>query len=65
LSTVQSREKLFLQFALLNAVSALVARAADLKFPCVPFSPGSTVCANVPLTAEENSYASQGGNAVP
>jgi hypothetical protein len=36
-----------------------------LAFAGVAFSPGSTVKANVPLSAEEKSLASQGGNPVP
>src|ERR1043166_6786764 len=36
-----------------------------LKFAGVAFSPGSTVKANVPLSAQEKSLASQGGNVVP
>src|SRR5256714_8490970 len=39
--------------------------AASLKFGAVPFSPGSTVRANVPLSPQEKSYAAQGGNPVP
>ena len=51
----------------LNVVSTSVAKAADapFKFGGVPFSPGSTVRANVPLNAQEKSYAGQGGNPVP
>lgn len=51
----------------LNVVSTSVAKAADapFKFGGVPFSPGSTVRANVPLSAQEKSYAGQGGNPVP
>ena len=51
----------------LNVISTLAAGAADasFKFAGVPFSPGSTVRANVPLSAEEKSYAGQGGNPVP
>src|SRR5207302_4477955 len=39
--------------------------AASLKFGAVPFSPGSTVRANVPLSPQAKSYAAQGGNPVP
>ena len=39
--------------------------AASLKFGAVPFSPGSTVRANVPMSPPEKSYAAQGGNPVP
>src|SRR5213079_3132538 len=44
---------------------AVDAAAASLTFGGVPFSPGSTVQANVPLSAQEKSYAAQGGNPVP
>ena len=52
---------------LLNLVATLGTAAAgtSLKFGGVPFSPGSTVRANVPLSAQEGSLAGQGGNAVP
>lgn len=43
----------------------MAAAGAPLKFGGVPFSPGSTVQANVPLSALEKSYAGQGGNPVP
>src|SRR5437667_3718825 len=51
----------------LNVISTLAAGAANasLKVAAVPFSPGSTVQANVPLSAQEKSYAGQGGNPVP
>ncbi len=51
----------------LNVCSTLAAKAAEpsLKFGGVPFSPGSTVRADVPLSAQEKSYAGQGGNPVP
>ena len=49
---------------LLHAYS-LAATAGSLTFAGVPFSPGSTVKANVPLSAQEKSLASQGGNTVP
>jgi len=54
-------------FVTLNVLSTLVAAAAggSFKFGGVPFSPGSTVRANVPLNALEKSYAGQGGNPVP
>src|SRR5438093_10660454 len=38
---------------------------ASLTFGGVAFSPGSTVKANVPLSAQEKSLAAQGGNVVP
>jgi predicted esterase len=51
----------------LNVVSTLTAQAAEasFKFAGVPFSPGSTVRANVPLSAQEKSYTGEGGNPVP
>lgn len=51
----------------LNVIATLgaAAAAASLKFESVPFSSGSTVRANVPLSAQEKSYAAQGGNPVP
>jgi surfactin synthase thioesterase subunit len=51
----------------LGVVSTLSAEAAgaSFKFSGVAFSPGSTVKANVPLSAQEKSYAGQGGNPVP
>jgi len=51
----------------LNVVSTSAAKAADspFNFAGTPFSPGSTVRANVPLNAQEKSYAGQGGNPVP
>jgi hypothetical protein len=53
--------------AWLNVFSISAANAAQgsLNFAGNPFSPGSTVQANVPLSAQEKSYAAQGGNAVP
>jgi hypothetical protein len=44
---------------------SLTATAGPLTFGGVAFSPGSTVKANVPLTADEKSLAAQGGNPVP
>ena len=50
---------------LLLHAGSLAATAGSLTFAGVPFSPGSTVKANVPLSAQEKSLAAQGGNAVP
>jgi hypothetical protein len=47
------------------ATSGAGAGQASLNFAGTSFSPGSTVKANVPLTAQEKSLAAQGGNAVP
>jgi surfactin synthase thioesterase subunit len=51
----------------LNVISTLAAEAAQapFNFAGAPFSPGSTVRTNVPLSAQEKSYAGQGGNPVP
>jgi predicted esterase len=53
--------------ATLNVVAAFAAHAAQasLSFGGSSFAPGSTVQANVPLNAQEKSYAAQGGNPVP
>src|SRR5246500_5318570 len=45
--------------------SSVVGAEGSLKFAGVAFSPGSTVKANVPLSAQEKSLAAQGGNIVP
>jgi hypothetical protein len=51
----------------LNVCSAFTAYAdeSSFNFAGVPFSPGSTVQANVPLSAQEKSFAGQGRNPVP
>ena len=50
---------------LLLHAGSVAATAGSLIFAGVAFSPGSTVKANVPLSAQEKSLAAQGGNAVP
>src|SRR6266516_4485931 len=50
---------------LLLHAGSVAATAGSLTFAGVAFSPGSTVKANVPLSAQERSLAGQGGNAVP
>ena len=50
---------------LLPHSGVIAAPASSLTFGGVAFSPGSTVKANVPLSTEEKSLASQGGNVVP
>src|SRR5215467_9657142 len=50
---------------LLLHAGSVAATAGSLTFGGVPFSPGSPVKANVPLSAQEKSLAAQGGNAVP
>jgi len=51
----------------LNVLTAFAAHAAQtsLDFGGNSFAPGSTVEANVPLSAQEKSLAAQGGNVVP
>jgi hypothetical protein len=53
------------QLILLLHAGSVAATAGSLAFAGVAFSPGSTVKANVPLSAQEKSLAGQGGNAVP
>jgi hypothetical protein len=50
---------------LLLHAGSVAATAGSLTFAGVAFSPGSTVKANVPLSAQEKSLAAQGGNPVP
>src|SRR5215472_7200245 len=50
---------------LLLHAGSVAATAGSLTFAGVAFSPGSTVKANVPLSAQEKSLAAQGGNVVP
>src|SRR6266480_8127423 len=64
----QNRVLLLISFVLiLNLISTfdVGAAAASLTLGGVPFSPGSTVQANVPLSVMEKSYAGQGGHPVP
>jgi hypothetical protein len=55
----------FLALTLLLHAGSIAATAGPLTFAGVAFSPGSTVKANVPLSAQEKSLAGQGGNIVP
>jgi hypothetical protein len=50
---------------ILTVVATSGAAQASLNFAGTSFSPGSTVRANVPLSAQEKSLAAQGGNIVP
>jgi hypothetical protein len=50
---------------LLLHAGSVAATAGSLTFAGVSFSPGSTIKAIVPLSAQEKSLAVQGGNAVP
>jgi hypothetical protein len=61
-----TRVRLFCVTALtLLLYGASVAMAGSPTFGGVAFSPGSTAKANVPLSTQEKSLASQGGNFVP
>ena len=62
-----TRTQLLLVTGLISLLPAglIATTEGALKFAGVAFSPGSTVKANVPLSAQEKSLASQGGNVVP
>jgi hypothetical protein len=64
-SSTRVRLVLTAELILLLHAGSVTATAASLTFARVAFSPGSTVKANVPLSAQEKSLAGQGGNAVP
>jgi hypothetical protein len=49
----------------LLGLSVAAAQAVQFNFAGVPFAPGATVRANVPLSAQEKAYAAQGGNVAP
>jgi hypothetical protein len=49
----------------LSLVAATSATAAEIKFAGVSLLPGATVRADVPLSEQERSYASEGGNQAP
>jgi len=65
LSSTGARLILVAELILLLRAGTVTATAASLTFAGVAFSPGSTVKANVPLSAQEKSLAAQGGNTVP
>jgi len=65
LSITGARLILVAELILLLRAGTVTATAASLTFAGVAFSPGSTVKANVPLSAQEKSLAAQGGNTVP
>src|SRR5947208_14813678 len=50
---------------LILQAGSVVGAEGPVKFAGVAFSPGSTVKANAPLSAQEKSLAAQGGNVVP
>src|SRR5215475_7103905 len=62
-----TRTQLLLVTGLISLLPAALIATTEgaLKFAGVAFPPGSTVKANVPLSAQEKSLASQGGNVVP
>jgi hypothetical protein len=55
----------FLLVALIIGAACTAHSAESLSFGGATFAPGSTVQANVPLSAQEKSLAAQGGNIVP
>jgi len=57
--------RLFIAVNLVMAISAAAAEKPGMKFAGVPVSPGATVRADVPLSAQQRSYASEGGNKPP
>jgi len=65
LSSTGARLILVAELILLFRAGTVTATAASLTFAGVAFSPGSTVKANVPLSAQEKSLAAQGGNIEP
>lgn len=50
---------------MLALACAASARASNVAFAGAALSPGGTVRANVPLTEQEKSYSTEGGNAAP
>jgi hypothetical protein len=54
-----------LAFTVGFATPGSAAETSGAKFAGEPIAPGATVRANVPLSAIERSYVSEGGNAVP
>jgi hypothetical protein len=57
--------RLVLALSVIFLAPIIAAQAAGLQFAGVPFSPGGTVQVEVPMTAQEKSYAAEGGNTVP
>ncbi|MEP7015633.1 MAG: hypothetical protein ABI925_09345, partial [Verrucomicrobiota bacterium] len=55
---------LIFALCLVPVFNAAAARGS-FEFAGVPFSPGATVRANVPLNAQEKSFATEGGNSAP
>jgi hypothetical protein len=54
-----------LALCLTNVLPATGVAKPGMTFAGVPFSPGGTARAEVPLTDQERSYAAEGGNTVP
>lgn len=59
------RTTLFVALSLMAAFFAIAAEKSGITFAGVPLSPGATVRADVPLSTQEQSYASEGGNKAP
>ena len=62
-----NRRVLVAVIVVVNVASTFAAKGAgpSFSFAGVPVTPGSTVRANVPLSAQEKSLAAQGGNPTP
>lgn len=58
-------QRVIVAVGLMSMLPLAAAGESPMKFAGVPFSPGSTVRANVPLNAQEKSFAAEGGNLVP
>src|SRR5947209_8893420 len=65
MSRTRRQMSLLAGLILILHAGSVVGAEGPVKFAGVAFSPGSTVKANVPLSAQEKSLAAQGGNVVP
>jgi hypothetical protein len=61
----RARTTLLVALSFVASLSAAAAEKSGIKFAGVPLSPGATVRADVPLSVQEKSYASEGGNKAP
>ena len=59
------RSLVLLALAALASLHDAPAQTSRASFAGVPVSPGATIRAHVPLSAQQQSYVSEGGNAVP
>jgi hypothetical protein len=65
LNKLISDQRVIVALGVISIFPLAATAESPMKFAGVPFSPGSTVRANVPLSAQEKSFAAEGGNAVP